>query len=81
MLTQSLGVLISDFMCNLESSDWKLITMDTLNSIENGLQQRRKRKLTMYLVTLGGYHGVSMALSCRHNNHEQSQRKDVRHAT
>lgn len=44
MLTQSLGVLGSDFACNLDSSDWKLITMDTLNSIENGLHKEFKEK-------------------------------------
>lgn len=37
-LTHSLGVLGSDLGCSLLSSDWKLITMETLNSIENGLQ-------------------------------------------
>lgn len=38
MLTHCLGVLGSDFGCNFDSSDAKVITIDTLNSIENGLQ-------------------------------------------
>lgn len=38
MLTQSLGLVGSDFECNFDSSDWKLMTMQALNSIENGLQ-------------------------------------------
>jgi hypothetical protein len=38
MLTQILGFVGSDFECILDSSQWKLTTMETLNSIENGLQ-------------------------------------------
>lgn len=45
MLTQSLGVVGSDFVCNLASSDWNVITKQTLNSIENGLQIAFTRKM------------------------------------
>jgi hypothetical protein len=38
MLTQIAGFVGSAFGYNLDRSDWKLMTMETLNSIENGLQ-------------------------------------------
>lgn len=51
LLTQSLGVVGSDFLCNLESSDRKLMTTDTLNSTENGLCIESKMK-TLKLNTV-----------------------------
>ena len=42
-LTHNLGILGSTFVCDLESSDLKLITMEILNSIENGLHESNNK--------------------------------------
>lgn len=59
LLTQSLGVVGSDFLCNLESSDRKLMTTDTLNSTENGLCIKSKTKTLKLTLLLRSPHFIS----------------------
>lgn len=54
MLTHNLGVPGSDFECNLVSSDWKVMTIETLNSMENGLHkdfQKEGLNVTKHIMT------------------------------